>query len=109
MLGVAAQFMKTRYILLAFVTLAFTVYGTIIGPSYDKSKPPTLSLPAAYQLAIAALGAATNQFHCVSATISQEISAPAWYFTFCSTNKTPTERWIIVEFGGKVFEDNGFR
>ena len=108
-LGVAPHFMKARHILLGLLVVSTAVFATIIGPPYDKSKPPTLALPAAYQLAISALGSATNQFHCVSATISQEISAPAWYFTFCSTNTPTKQRWIVVEFGGKVFEDNGFR
>jgi len=101
--------MKMRSILLGLLGVSTAVFATIIGPPYDNSKPPTLVLPAAYQLAVLALGSATNQFHCISATISQEISAPAWYFTFCSTNNPPKQRWIVVEFGGKVFEDNGLR
>ena len=102
-------FMKTRYILLGLLVVSTAVFATIIRPPYDNSKPPTLALPAAYQLAVVALGSATNQYHCISATISQEISAPAWYFIFCSTNAHSIPRWIVVEFGGKVFENNGFR
>jgi hypothetical protein len=108
-LGAAPRFMKTRYILLGLLMVSTAVLATIIGLPYDKSKPPTLALPAAYQFAVSALGSATNQFHCISATVSQEISAPAWYFTFCSTNTPPKQRWIVVEFGGNVFEDNGYR
>jgi len=101
--------MKIRYIPLGLVTLVTTVFASLGMPPYDNSKPPTLALPAAYQLAVAYLGSATNQFHCISASISQEISAPAWYFTFCSTNTPPKQKKIVVEFGGTVFKDNGFR
>ena len=108
-LGVAPRFMKTRYILLGLLVVSTAVFASFIQPPYNNSKPPTLSLPVAYQLAVVALGSATNQFHCVSATISTEFSDDAWYFTFCSTNSPPKQRWIVVEFNGKVIEDLGNR
>jgi hypothetical protein len=100
--------MKARYILLGFVALTTTVFALEM-PPYDNSKPPALSLPAAYQLAAVALGSATNQFHCVAASITTDFGAPRWSFTFCSTNTPPKTRWMTVDFGGKTQEDNGYR
>jgi hypothetical protein len=101
--------MKTRYILLILVTLATTIFASIIMPPYDNSKPPTLSLPVAYQFAVSALGSATNQFHCVAASITTDFGAPRWSFIFCSTNTPPRTRWMTVDFAGKTQEDNGLR
>jgi hypothetical protein len=78
------------------------VGGPLRSP-YDNAKPPSLSLPAAYELAATALGSATNQLHCVSATTDRYYSdAGEWFFTFCGTNKPPQFRYVSVEFGGKV-------
>src|ERR1039457_7016623 len=106
--------MKTRYILLGLLVVSTAVFASLIGPPWDNTKPPTLPLPAAYQLAVTALGSATNQFHCVSASINTEFSSPGWYFTFCSTNtssafRNPNKRCVCVEFDGKVIEDNFLR
>jgi hypothetical protein len=103
--------MKTRYLLLGFLTLCTAVFATHLKPPYDKSKPPKLPLPTAYQLAVAALGSATNQFHCVGASLTTDFYAPAWSFTFCNTNPPPTTkvRYFVVVFDGKVMEDGGFR
>jgi hypothetical protein len=98
--------MKTRYILLSLVALTTTVFA-MIGPPYDNSKPPTLPLPAAYQLAFTALGSDTNQFYCVGAHLTTDFVQPRWSFTFCSTNKT--QKIMTVDFEGKVQEDHGVR
>lgn len=102
--------MKTLLTVIFSVLFLTTVYATFILPPYDKSKPPKMSLPGAYDKAIAALGADTNQFHCISATITTEFSANGeWYFTFCSTNFQVQPKLIAVEFDGKVIFDNGLR
>jgi len=106
--------MKTRYIVLGLAALTTTVFASLIGPPWDNTKAPSLSMPAAYQLAVTALGSATNEFHCVGASINTEFSSPGWYFTFYSTNATatirhPIKRCFCVEFEGKVIEDNFLR
>jgi len=100
--------MKTRYILLSLVILATALFAQVGGaPPYDNSKPPTLPLPAAYQLAFTALGPATNQLYCVEAHLMMDFGEPRWSFTFSSTNKT--QKIMTVNFQGKVQEDSGAR
>jgi hypothetical protein len=88
----------TILVLLASSTLLFAV----ITIPYDNAKPPSLSLPAGYEIAAAALGSATNQFHCISASISTDFGSPGWFFTYCSTNTPQKYKWVTVEFGGKT-------
>jgi hypothetical protein len=108
-LGVAPHFMKIRYIILSLLAVSTILFARPIIP-YDNSKPPSLSLPAGYELALAALGSATNQFHCISANISTDFGSPGWFFTFYSTNTPPRNKFVTVEFGGKVHvEDVIFR
>lgn len=97
--------MKTKLVtFLGLTAIAITVYAKIITPPYDKSKPPTMSLPAAYEHAVAALGADTNQFHCVSAAVTDEFTGGGeWYFTFCSTNSKTMPKLIAVGFDGKNY------
>jgi hypothetical protein len=73
---------------------------------WDNTKPPTLPLPVAYQLAVAKLGSATNQFHCVDARLSNDFGGPGWYFDFYSTNSSLLPRIFCVEFNGAVIEDD---
>jgi hypothetical protein len=103
--------MKTKLLILFSLTTAIiTAYATIIGPPYDNSKPPTMSLPAAYEKAIAAIGVGINQFHCVKAEVGNNFfSEGEWYFTFCSTNSKVMPKLIAVGFNGKVIFDNGLR
>lgn len=99
-----------KIILTLTLSLTFTtiLFASVILPPYDKSKLPGLPLPVAYEYAVASLGSATNQFHCVSAEITTSFSsAGEWYFTFYSTNSTP--KFVAVEFNGKVIFDNGLR
>ena len=71
----------------------------------DETKPPTISLPDAYQLAIIKLGQATNQFHCVSASIDIGSSSQAgWYIDFNSTNASVEMRKLYVKFDGTITE-----
>jgi hypothetical protein len=101
--------MKTKYIFLILVAFVTTVFASLVMPPYDNSKTPTLSLPNAYQLAIAAIGSATNQFHCVDAKITTDFGNPRWSFDFYSTNTPPKWKCMTVDFSGKTQEDNGLR
>jgi hypothetical protein len=103
--------MKTKLtILLGLTIIVVTAYATIIGPPYDKSRPPGMSLPVAYEHAVVALGSETNQFHCISAEVSNNFfSEGEWYFTFCSTNSKTMPKMIAIGFNGKVVFDNGYR
>ena len=92
--------------LLAFSTALFA--EELLLPPYHDAKPPALSLPAAYHLALTALGSSTNQLHCVSAGLYGG-SSPGWIFTFCSTNTPPQHRWLGVQFDDKVIEIPGNR
>ena len=93
--------MKTLHAFLILPTFAIILLATESVP-YDNAKPPSLSMPAGYELAVSALGSVTNQFHCISASISTDFGTPAWYFKFYSTNTPPKPKWVTVEFGGKV-------
>ena len=104
-LGVAPHFMKTRYLLFSLLVVSTILFATPVIP-YDNTKPPSLSLPAGYQIAVAALGSATNQFYCISASISTDFGSPGWFFTFSTTNTPPKYKWVTVEFGGTVHVEN---
>jgi hypothetical protein len=86
------------------------IYASVVLPPYDKVKAPSLPLPVAYEQAITFLGNGTNQYHCISAEISNNFSSDGeWYFTFYSTNSAAMPKRIAVTFEGKVIEDNGLR
>ena len=99
--------MKTRYFLLSLIIIPTILFATLVIP-YDNTKPASLSLPAGYELAAAALGSATNQFHCISASISTDFGSPGWIFTYCSTNTPIKYKWVTVEFGGKIHVESVF-
>ena len=101
LLGVVPRFMKLSHAFLVLPAFTTVLLATEF-ITYDKAKPPSLSMPAGYELATSALGAATNQFHCISASISTDFGKPAWFFTFYSTTTPPKPKWVTVEFGGKV-------
>jgi hypothetical protein len=101
--------MKVKYVLLGLLAFTTVIFASIIGPPYNNTKPPGLSLPAGYELAVTALGSATNQFHCVGASITTDFGAPRWSFTFYSTNTPPRWKCMTVDFGGNVQEDFGYR
>ena len=110
----ALHFMKLLRILLLLLFLALGSMlliraATPDGRPYDNSKPPTLSLPVAYQLAVTALGSDTNRFHCVGASITMDFGAPRWSFTFYDTNTPPKWKCMTVDFGGKTEPDYGIR
>ena len=92
--------MKKTLAFLGLTTLATTLFATLITP-YNHAKPPSISLPVAYERAANALGSATNQFHCISANVTADFGADGeWQFTFYSTNSRP--KWVTVEFNGKI-------
>ena len=111
--------MKTRYILLGLIAVTTLVYASGVMPPYDNSKSPKLPLPAAYQIAVTALGSDSNRLHCVSAGVTTDFGAPRWSFNFYSTNSPayrvcPTNmlqgwRCMTVDFDGKTQEDFGLR
>jgi hypothetical protein len=101
---------NTSIVILFFVLIVTSVYGSFISPPYDNTKPPAMSLPIAYDYALTALGSQTNEFHCVSANITTIFTTEGeWYFSFCSTNSKISPKLIAVEFNGKVIFDNGLR
>jgi hypothetical protein len=69
--------------------------------SYNRAKAAAIPLPVAYEHAMTALGAKTNEFHCVSASITADFAPEGeWQFVFYSTNSRP--KWVTIEFTGKV-------
>jgi hypothetical protein len=92
--------MKVKLSIFIIIAFPIIVFASLSVP-YDNTKKPQLALPVAYEKAMAVLGPATNQFHCVSATVQTSFSPEGeWFFTFYSTNSTP--KWVTVEFKGKV-------
>ena len=64
---------------------------------YNRSKPPRLPLQDACSLATKALGAATNQFYCLSAqTLIARSSDGEWLFEYANTNGA--EKHVFVLF-----------
>lgn len=101
--------MKLTYLLTLFIaTTALILYAGPFVP-YNNAKAPTLPLPDAYERALVALGSATNQFHCVSASIQTFYGADGeWLFTFYSTNSPPKPKWVTIEFNGKAHVEDLF-
>ena len=97
--------MKKLFLTLSIlIVITSVIFAAFIYP-YNNAKPPGIPLPVAYERAANALGAATNQFHCVSATIATSFSPDGeWFFTFYSTNSKP--KWVTVEFNGKIHVEN---
>ena len=77
------------------------VFGGV-GPKYDPKTAPPLSLPDAYTLAVAYMGARTNQFYCVKASCLERVQYAGWVFGFSSTNGQTAH--LIVWFDKKVYE-----
>jgi hypothetical protein len=97
---------KAIFLFLTFAA-ATIVFAGFVTP-YNNTKPATLSLPDAYERALAALGPATNQVHCLDASVKTTFSTQGeWFFTFYSTNSQTKPKWVTVEFNGKVqIEEN---
>jgi hypothetical protein len=94
--------MKTGFIVLFTFATATALLAGYITP-YDNTKTPALSLPKAYECALVALGSATNQFHCLSASVQTTFDTRGeWFFTFYSTNSSPKPKYVTVEFSGKI-------
>ena len=98
--------MKTRYILFGSFMFVAALVARPTWPSYDETKPPSLSLPVAYEKAMASLGQATNQYHCVKASVSNMLVRDGeWDFIFTTstpTNGVPDNKHIFVFFDGTV-------
>jgi hypothetical protein len=92
--------MKLKLLLLISIIITTVVWANLVVP-YNNAKPPGLSLSAAYNDALAALGDETNQLHCVSANIESSFSSDGdWLFVFYTTNAKP--KWVTIEFSGKT-------
>lgn len=90
--------MKKRYILFGLLTIITAVFAGSYWP-WDNSKSPTLSLPAAYDQALIALGSETNQLHCISAQVSTDFrNDGGWRFVFYYTNNPPRSKTVYVDF-----------
>jgi hypothetical protein len=75
-------------------------------PSYDPKTRPPLPLPEAYGIALARMGAATNQLYCVSASCLEMTNNgfTGWTFLFSNTNAQHTR--VRVFFDKAVSLDN---
>ena len=77
-----------KKIIITIVVLILTtglVFARLL--SIDVKQPPRLALPDAYVCATSALGIATNQFHCIRASILVSQSPDGeWLFSFCNKN-----------------------
>ena len=91
--------MKTRITLLILLACAGVLFAS--NRVYNHAVPPKLPLGQAYDIAISSLEQATNEFHCVGASLAAHFSNDGeWLFEFSSTNATA--KWVTVEFGGKT-------
>jgi len=91
--------MKTRITLFVLLVCTGILFARNI--AYNHSKPPRLPLGQAYDVALTTLGQATNDFHCVAASVAISFSPDGeWFFTFSSTNGT--EKYVTVFFDGKT-------
>lgn len=103
------KFIKVILVLgisLACVTTA--LYASLNHASVGAATVPKMELPVAYEHALAALGPATNQFYCVSASITTEFRYEGeWSFAFYPVNAKAAPKIIAVEFNGTVIIDNG--
>lgn len=80
---------------------------------YEGGTPPPVSLPEAFDLALAHIGPASNSFYCVRATCVDTNGHRGWTFTFANTNGQLGR--VIVYFtkgvspmlpgGGRMFFD----
>jgi hypothetical protein len=98
--------MKLPHVFLILVVSATVVFARVMAPYLD-AEPPSVSLPAGYELAVKALGSSTNQFHCIRAIVfgrgfTDATAGPGWSFTFCTTNTPPKYKWVAVGFDGKT-------
>jgi hypothetical protein len=98
--------MKKKLILLITFGAATVLFADYIVP-YNKAKAPAVSLPDAYHRAMVALGPATNQFHCIDASVQTSFNPEGeWFFTFYATDSPPKRKWVTVEFNGKIRVEN---
>src|ERR1039457_5986817 len=74
-------------IVAAICALAFSFGPPGYVPPRQRPDPPVISLTNAYRIAIAAIGPATNQFHCVRTNGNLcWANEGDWIFVFSSTN-----------------------
>ena len=81
--------MKHSIIILALLAVACSVAFAELWGFYAPAVAKATPLPDAYEHAMMALGADTNQFHCTSASLGTPVEIPGgvWRFSFYSTNR----------------------
>jgi hypothetical protein len=79
--------MKIKLVLVSLALCALSSLVLARNLSYNRQRPPRLSLGEAFPLAMHALGADTNQFYCLRANVAI-IRSPdgEWIFDFENTN-----------------------
>jgi hypothetical protein len=80
--------MKHSIIIFAMLTVVSSVAFAELWGFFAPATAHATPLPDAYEHAMMALGADTNQFHCTSASLGtpNEIPSGIWRFYFSSTN-----------------------
>jgi hypothetical protein len=100
---------RTFLLILLFSALTGLVVaqGWLFGgpPPYDRTKPPATSLPDAYAAALTQIGAATNRFYCVSASVLENTKNGSWRFTFTNTNGQTARIDIQLDGRRPMFPD----
>src|SRR5689334_4841864 len=81
--------------------LAQGMWSDNLGGVYTGGRPPEISLPDAYALALAHIGRASNSFYCFTASCVDPKKNRAWLFTFASTNGQRGQ--VIVGFNRQAW------
>ena len=92
--------MKTRYILLSLFLLPAMILARALTVA-SWQPPENMTLPAAYNHALGALGGYTNGLYC--SETAMDSSRNSWTFTFCTTNVPPEIKWVIIANDGKTY------
>jgi len=96
--------MKKFLIILCLLMIAGGL-AFALSPHRDNKKVPPVALPDAYRIAVAALGSATNEFHCTAA-VFEVLDCPngEWTFAFYTTNEVRKAIHVCVD-GSTVIEN----
>jgi hypothetical protein len=81
-------------------------WGSSDSRPYNCRFPPSIALPEAYTLALAHIGAATNRFHCLTASCLESTNSglAGWTFSFSNTNNQRAR--VVVFYDKKVWTDS---
>jgi hypothetical protein len=110
----ALTFTLTSIVLAVFIGLSlgqgFTGGG--YSPLFQLDKQPPIGLDKAYNLALAKMGAQTNQFYCLIATCIKSSSkqltkdqwSQGWLFGFANTNGVRVNIEVYFSGGAVVYD-----